>query len=71
MRATIGALLAAFCVGTHVSASCFTETPLVGRNMGVKVSDIPALQNFIDDSMYITRFYNYGKLNGLSVMAQP
>ena len=67
MRATIGALLAAFCVGTHISASCFTETPLVGRNLGVKVSDIPILQNVIEDSMYIWRFYNYGKLNGLEI----
>jgi hypothetical protein len=69
MRATIGALLAAFCAGTHISASCFTETPLVGRNLGVKVSDIPILHNFIEDSMYIMSFSNYGKLNGLQVMA--
>ncbi len=70
MRATIGALLAAFCVGNHeLTERCFTETPLVGRNLGVKVSDIPYLQIFIEDSMYIMYVSNYGKLNGLEVMA--
>jgi hypothetical protein len=64
MRAIIAALLAVFCIGAHISESCFAETTIVGYDpSGEKISDIDLLHDFIDDSMRV-KSITFGEYDG-------